>query len=420
MSTPANWFPDPYGRFAQRYWDGSAWTAHVIDGDGKQSVDPMGTSTVIPIVTPSTATGTGSGTGSGTPAAQGFAAPVGQSAAEPDHPSGGQGVPSSSNTPDAPAAPSSAGLVRLLDEMRPDSATRPRPSLESAFAGGAGAIAGVGLLSLLQGSDGTNRGLLAVGAVLSIAIGLALRLLIAPNASIAPIARSAGVGFGVVGIAGVAGAVASNPDSLFLPFFVAALLYVAAWLLPGFRGRTIMLGLGALALVTAVAQLAGQNIDRYGDNSLPRRFVDQGYLFLILGALLLGATWFLDRRGYHGTGTAFVASGLISSQVGVVLIGSQFQNEKGGLVLAALVGLLICYVGSHGGRRATTWWGAAIAVSSFVALVGTMVEPSSPKGIAGALILAAALIVAILLVVRAVRSNSAAAPPVSDGSDALR
>lgn len=27
--TPPTWAPDPYGRFELRYWDGSAWTAHV-------------------------------------------------------------------------------------------------------------------------------------------------------------------------------------------------------------------------------------------------------------------------------------------------------------------------------------------------------------------------------------------------------
>lgn len=33
------WHPDPAGRFAQRYHDGSAWTEHVVDGGGSQSTD---------------------------------------------------------------------------------------------------------------------------------------------------------------------------------------------------------------------------------------------------------------------------------------------------------------------------------------------------------------------------------------------
>ena len=56
----ASWNPDPYGRYKMRYYDGSAWTEHVVDGDGKQLVDPMGRSTVTPFVLPKSATGSGS------------------------------------------------------------------------------------------------------------------------------------------------------------------------------------------------------------------------------------------------------------------------------------------------------------------------------------------------------------------------
>jgi uncharacterized membrane protein YjgN (DUF898 family) len=38
-ATPAGWFPDPKGRFEQRYWDGTAWTKNV-SSQGQQSVDP--------------------------------------------------------------------------------------------------------------------------------------------------------------------------------------------------------------------------------------------------------------------------------------------------------------------------------------------------------------------------------------------
>ena len=36
---PANWYPDPSGRFDLRYWDGSQWTEHVSRA-GQQFVDP--------------------------------------------------------------------------------------------------------------------------------------------------------------------------------------------------------------------------------------------------------------------------------------------------------------------------------------------------------------------------------------------
>jgi hypothetical protein len=51
---PAAWRNDPYGRFQLRYWDGSRWTEHVST-NGEQLVDPLGTSSVVPFVLPSTA-----------------------------------------------------------------------------------------------------------------------------------------------------------------------------------------------------------------------------------------------------------------------------------------------------------------------------------------------------------------------------
>lgn len=37
--TPADWYPDPYGRHELRYWDGEVWTDHV-SSHGTQSSDP--------------------------------------------------------------------------------------------------------------------------------------------------------------------------------------------------------------------------------------------------------------------------------------------------------------------------------------------------------------------------------------------
>lgn len=38
--TPANWYPDPTGRFDHRYWDGETWTEHV-SRNGQASTDPL-------------------------------------------------------------------------------------------------------------------------------------------------------------------------------------------------------------------------------------------------------------------------------------------------------------------------------------------------------------------------------------------
>ncbi|QXC63499.1 DUF2510 domain-containing protein [Aquihabitans sp. G128] len=40
-AAPGGWHPDPAGRHEQRYYDGTAWTDHVVDG-GVQSTDPLG------------------------------------------------------------------------------------------------------------------------------------------------------------------------------------------------------------------------------------------------------------------------------------------------------------------------------------------------------------------------------------------
>ena len=53
-SVTADWFPDPYGRFSERFFDGTEWTDRVrrADGDGDETIDPLGTSIGIPFVLP--------------------------------------------------------------------------------------------------------------------------------------------------------------------------------------------------------------------------------------------------------------------------------------------------------------------------------------------------------------------------------
>ena len=40
VGSPAGWQPDPFGRYTNRYWDGSIWTEHVTDAAGSQTTDP--------------------------------------------------------------------------------------------------------------------------------------------------------------------------------------------------------------------------------------------------------------------------------------------------------------------------------------------------------------------------------------------
>lgn len=41
-----NWYPDPFGRFEMRYFDGTQWTEHVANGGQQASDPPVGTSPV--------------------------------------------------------------------------------------------------------------------------------------------------------------------------------------------------------------------------------------------------------------------------------------------------------------------------------------------------------------------------------------
>jgi hypothetical protein len=61
--TPAGWYPDPYGRHEQRYWDGTTWTEHVSD-QGVTSTDAPAAPSVPPL-TPWSPPGGASGSGGG-------------------------------------------------------------------------------------------------------------------------------------------------------------------------------------------------------------------------------------------------------------------------------------------------------------------------------------------------------------------
>lgn len=88
------WYPDPSGRFAQRYHDGTRWTEHVADAGGQRSVDnPEGQA--APAANPYEAQQQ-SGQGWGDQSAQqGY----GQQPQQPQQPSSGEGWPAAGGQP---------------------------------------------------------------------------------------------------------------------------------------------------------------------------------------------------------------------------------------------------------------------------------------------------------------------------------
>lgn len=370
----AGWRNDPYGRFQQRYFDGTAWTEHVATG-GEQQVDPLGASTVIPIVTPPTA----------------FVA------------QGGKG----------------AAIVKFLDKAGPDSRERPQPSLRAAVAGLGGAVLAAGVLTAVLGGD-AGRGMQVVTSLAIIAVAWALRSFVKLTE-----VQAGAVGMVVVAIPAFAiAATVSDGSGSNATGFVMAALFIAAWAFRGFKARNLLLALGALALVSSFGSLISDpsveqcnqyledgdfdsfsdecdDVDPNGTSFLPveltSNFGNEGTVYLIGGALYLGLTWWLDRRGHRGTGTAFAAAGLVSTLLGVSMLASDF-GEKSAPLFVLAVGLIVAFVGSHGGRRATTWWGALLTAIATVWFVAVQWEPGSSGAIGGVLIVAGVVLVAIPLI----------------------
>jgi hypothetical protein len=380
----AGWYNDPYGRFQQRYWNGAAWTEHVTT-NGVQQVDPMGASAVIPFATPASAYTTSATTA----------------------------------TLAAPIQPASK-INGFLDGFGPDAKERPQPGLRAALAGVAGVIVAIGVLIVGVGDEPSRAKF--IGVSLALIVGAwALRSFVELEE-----AKAAAVGVAIIAIPTLAGAITiSNSQGGFLTGLVAAALFLAAWALPGFKGRTLLLGLGALALVGAFGALSANdksdtakceqylndgNFESFdaecqsyyddvgGSGFLPVDITDelgtQGIIYLVGAGTFLGLTWLLDRRGYRGTATGFCAAGLTSALLGTVLLANEFGDTTGPL-LVLVVGLVICVVGTHGERRATTWWGAGLAGVGIVALVAVQMEPSSTSATGGVAIISGLVLVAI-------------------------
>ena len=350
----AGWHNDPYGRFQQRYFNGKAWTEHVATG-GTQQVDPLGSSSVIPIAIPATAFATGGKT---------------------------------------------AGVLKFLEAAGPDSRERPQPSLRAAVAGLGGAILGAGAIIVAVGDDPSRGKLIAVSLVV-LAVAWANRMFV----KLAEV-QAAAVGMAVVAIPTFAiAATVRNGASGTLTGFVLAALFVAAWALPGFKSRNLLLALGAIAFVGAFGTLPRSS----GGSSrfLPAPFTDnvgnQGSIYLVGGALYLGLTWWLDRRGHRGTATAFAGAGLVLTLIGTGMLAGKFGESWAPLFVLA-VGLIVAFVGSHGARRATTWWGAVLTAIATVWFVAVQWEPGSNVAIGGVLVVAGVALVLIPLLDDPVRA----------------
>jgi len=103
---------------------------------------------------------------------------------------------------------------------------------------------------------------------------------------------------------------------------------------------------------------------------------------LIVGLAFLGAGVALDRRGFAGSATPFVAVGAVETLAGAIVLGSNESVLLGGL-LAIAAGAVVGLVGGHGDRRrATTWIGVLAVFGGCVAVIGD-IAPSSAAAVGG-------------------------------------
>lgn len=404
MADPG-WYSDPYKRYPQRWFDGTKWSHHVTDGSSTLT-DPIGTSA---------------------PSAGGRQAPTSeimQSApiAATSKPSGGTTSYSVSSF-----------LASIADTAR----ERPEPRLEQALGGLGGAIAAVGVVSLLPEST-LNEGfapLVIIVLGLLFAVGVAAQLLLSPKALAL---RAAGVGAGIVGAIGIAvGMTESQIDrgSVVVTLLLLALIGASAWVLPGFRGRPTMLGLATFSTMFFVAAVIAESaVDRFSSGSVlfsdplrevERTFAEAGWVLLVASAAYLTVALVLDRRGFRGIATAFVAPALVSTPTAIWLILSSDTTgsstpSAGVVLLIIVVGVLVCIVGSAGGRRATTWFGALICSSGSLALVGLLVDDGSTQSFGAALVVCGAALTlapALVAVIKTSASGQRASAGVTTPTD---
>lgn len=317
----------------------------------------------------------------------------------------------------------------------PDAHERPQPRLSLALAGAGGAVVAAGLVALIVGDEG-GRGEGVVAGLLVLAIALGVRL----AARRAPEVMSAGLGAGAVGMVVTVGAAMADVDAATWPALVLAAVFGGAWLLPGFQGRPLMLGMAAafavIFLVAATAQITDDSIsaeecDRiyneqgfegmpeacFGDVSsgdpvsalIEGDTTPEGIVAVLCGAGLMIGVLVLDRRGLRGTATPLIPAGIVSTWAGLGAMVSDL-GETGGPALVVMSGLLIGAVGNAGQRRATTWWGAIITVAGTIAFVISVTEPDGAAALGGALLIAGLVLIAVAAVTTVLRRRTPQEP----------
>ena len=403
----AGWYQDPMGRFEQRYYDGTSWTDQVAT-NGQQQTNPLEAIASPPDATddltqpPSSSVFSElSGHGDATPASGSAIVPEvalggGEATVSPGVTPAAAAVAGASATEFGGSGGSSEkSLTGFLDSLGDVARQRETPELPLALGGLGGALAGIGLLTLV-GQDANQGAIIAMSlAVIAMAFGIAFKLL-----GEQPWLRTAATALCSVGLFGFAGGLilTGSDPSAGLFFLLTGVLHLGLWFAPGFRGRPLMLGGGIFATAFGLALLvAGSRDSCTFDIFSPsecnpfEEFFAQvglstgaGIVMLAIGGALLFGIRKLDADGYRGTAETAAAAAIVTMLFGAIALSIDLGSVANGLLVAA-VGLGLGLVGHQGQRRGLTWTGAALVGGGVLSLIGNLVTTDDQT--AGALVL---------------------------------
>jgi hypothetical protein len=280
---------------------------------------------------------------------------------------------------------------------------RPRPGFAHVLGAAAGAFVVVGVVAFVAEAD--NQDPTAPGVVFSLIL-IAVALLAGVRAA------------GPLRAACVTALVFAVPLLWFFAFFGSGsfgkgelrgvyllslvcygVLYLATWT----KGRAIFLGGVLLAFASWAAFEVGDSSSgvvpfqseissRTATDSSGMSFATEddatdatdatATVAMVIGLVFLGAGALLDRRGYAGAATPFVAVGAIEALAGAIVLGGNDSLLLAGF-LAIAAGAVVGLVGGHGDRRrATTWIGVLAVFGGCVAII-VDIAPSSAAGVGG-------------------------------------
>ncbi len=292
---------------------------------------------------------------------------------------------------------------------------RPRPTFHGAVAAAGGALVGIGASGVLGNVLKDSPRVAAALVALLLAAAGYLVLLRAPAmfapAALTMIAPAPAIFAGAVTIR-------SDTDSPTLTLLVATVGWVVVWLVPRTR-RSLFLGLAlAAGWLTAVSLAANASI---GTGDVTPFLQDHAAwsLSLVIGVTMLVLGLVFDRRGWSGFATPFIAVGDLAFVSGVLGTVARIDGP-GGPLLVVGASLALSFVGDAGGRRLTTWLGAAGVVVGCLALTsqllnsGDVYKNALVIAVFGAALLAAVYVLSLPRTPRSILSATSAHSATTD------